>query len=150
MSDLDVNARLRVWSKTYALRGAEARLLDRWADTVIVSIQHLDALEPVSDVLQLSTSQIESLEYWASTAGERRTLRNRILVLGGIGLAIISRATGGIFSVGEAIASAAFVTMFVAAGSSDTPQGAWRAVALRPTASTLVLPTAPAPGAPDR
>lgn len=150
MSDLGANARLRVWSQAYALRGAEARLIDRWADTVIVSIERPGAFEPVSEVLQLPTSQIESLEYWASTAGERRTLRNRYLVIGGIGVAIIAGAAGGVFSVGDAMLSAAFVTLFVAAGSSDTPQGRWRAIDLRPTASTPPLPTAPAPAAPDR
>lgn len=149
-SRLGANARLRVWSQTFALRGAEARLIDRWADTLIVSIEHPHATEPLRDVLQLSTSQIDSLEYWASTARERRTLRNRYLVVGGIGLAIIAGAAGGVFSVGEAMLSAAFVTLFVAAGSSDTPQGAWRAVELRPPASTPALPTAPAPGVPDR
>lgn len=150
MSDLGVNARLRVWSQAYALRGAEARLIDRWADTVIVSLERKDSAEPLRDVLQLSTTQIESLEYWSSTATDARTVRNRYIVLAGIGVAILSGAVGGIYSFGEALVSATFVTLFVAGGSSDTPQGAWRAVDLRPAASPPARPTAPAPAAPDR
>lgn len=141
MSKLGANARLRVWSQAYALRGAEARLIDRWTGTLVVSIERPDAMEPVIEVVQLPTSQIESLEYWAP-ARERSIRRNRALVVGGVGVAIIAGAAGGIFSVGETLFSAALVTLFVAAGSSDTPQGAWAAVDLRPTA--------PIPAAPDR
>jgi hypothetical protein len=145
---LGANARLRVWSQTYALRGAEARLIDRWADTLLLSIDRSDAVEPLTDELQLSTAQIESLEYWSSTATDPRTVRNRYIVLGGIGAAILGGAVGGIFSFGEALVSATFVTLFVAAGSSETPQGAWVRLQLPPPGGPAA--TAPSPGAPDR
>lgn len=148
LSRLGANARLRVWSQTYALRGAEARLIDRWADTLVISIDRSDASEPLTDELQLSTTQLESLEYWSSTATDPRTIRNRYLVLGGIGVAILGGAVGGIFSFGEALVSATFVTLFVAAGSSEAPQGAW--VRLPLSTREGPAPTAPAPGAPDR
>lgn len=139
VSRLGTNARLRLWSESYALRAAEARLIDRWADTLVVAIERPDALEPVRETLTLSTAQLQTLEFWSSTAREPRAVRNRFLVLGGIGVAVIAGAAGGIFSVGEAMFSAALVTMFVAAGSTDAPLGAW---------VRIDLTTAPAPAAP--
>ncbi len=145
MPRVDVNARLRVWSQNHALRAAEGRLVERWGDTLVVAIRRDDSFEPVRELVVLPAADIDSLETWAASTGGRRSARNRLFLIAGIGGAIVAGSAGGLYSLSEALFSAGFVTLFVAVGSSAAPDGAWRAVDLPAAAAT-----APVPAAPDR
>jgi hypothetical protein len=149
---LQPDTRVRVWSRTHNLRGTEGRVVERWGDTLVVSIPPASAMDDGPRALVIPFAALQQVERWVE--GVRPPLRRRWLgpaLLAGGGVALVTVVSGNPYAVGAAITSGALVLLFLAIGADQQAQSAgdWVAVPLAP-AAPAADPTAPGPAAPDR
>lgn len=152
VEDLRPHTRVRVWSRAHDLRGTEGRVVDRWGDTLVVSIPPASAMEDGPRALVIPFAALQQVEQWVEGAQvpRRRRWLGPALLAGG-GVALITVVSGNPYAIGAAITSGALVLLFVAIGAEQQAQGAgdWVAVPLAPP-TPPAEPTAPGPAVPDR